>query len=717
MSQVNIDEPKKKFEYIEDKPKNDSRKIVRYKYNPETDALGEGGFGKVYKVIIDNDGKEDEKSKVYALKQLPKELLKAEKERKLRALTEIRVHRQLIHKNICKFEHSFEDKDNIYILLEYCPNQSLQELVHKRGKLKEFEVRFYMFQVLQALQYLRRQKVVHRDLTLSNIFLFDNELVKLGDFGLSFKETENYEKPDLFCGTEGYVAPETASYKFNYKTDVFAFGVCIYILLSGKTLFPSSPAQTAELIEKNEVPYENWVKCSGEAKDLLNKIFQLEAKRIDIDEIYKHPFFNCGKGLEDVKLPKLNVEGVTDKEQYNQILEQFQEEIDELSKGVIMKNVCTYGDYFYKKRHKGNIEGDVVDNNGKVTFTGNANKRGILRLSTSKDINKKKKVTNILNGTTDSSTNDENKSNEKEEKVLKAKTPNNKSKSIPNLNMKEFTQNIVHEDSAAFTLESNQGKKLSNANLLIKNGSDLQSLGIGSKGSFGAQNAYNFGEGTYSSNESNQSQKNLNFEKLLELEYSKKYNNIKESDYLVKEFIDVSDKFGIGYILNSGDVGMYFNDKTKMTKLNTKSCRILYHFYNPLTAREVTQALPFPLKKVSNEVDKKVKLLNTIQKELLVKCKEEIPPMLIDGNFDGVVVKKWKKTNQIYIFLLSNKNIQCVFIDSTQIIFYCGNMKKMKYINEKGKETEYLCDNFTSVNCEDENLKRKLELAIVELKK
>ena len=41
----------------------------------------------------------------------------------------------------------------------------------------------------------------------------------------------------------------------------------------------------------------------------------------------------------------------------------------------------------------------------------------------------------------------------------------------------------------------------------------------------------------------------------------------------------------------------------------------------------------------------------------------------------------------------------------------------MKYINEKGKETEYLCDNFTSVNCEDENLKRKLELAIVELKK
>ena len=96
-----------------------------------------------------------------------------------------------------------------------------------------------------------------------------------------------------------------------------------------------------------------------------------------------------------------------------------------------------------------------------------------------------------------------------------------------------------------------------------------------------------------------------------------------------------------------------------MTKLNTKSCRILYHFYNPLTAREVTQALPFPLKKVSNEVDKKVKLLNTIQKELLVKSKEEIPPMLIDGNFDGVVVKKWKKTNQIYIFLLSNKNIQC----------------------------------------------------------
>ena len=711
MAQANVDESKKKFEYIEDRPVNDSRKIVRYKYNPETDALGEGGFGKVFKVVIDNDGKEDEKSKVYALKQLPKAILRAEKERKLRALTEIRIHRQLLHKNICKFEHSFEDKDNIYILLEYCPNQSLQDLVHKR-KLKEFEVRFYMFQVLQALQYLRRQKIVHRDLTLANIFLFDTQTVKLGDFGLSFKETENYEKGDLFCGTEGYVAPETASYKFNYKTDIFAFGVCIYTLLTGKSLFPSSPAQTGEIIEKGDIPYDQSMKCSAEARDLLGRIFQMEAKRIDIDDIYKHPFFNYGKGLIGVTLPVLNPEG--DKEAN---CKKFQEDIDELSQGVIMKNVCVYRDYLHKI-NKSNFDNE--DSNGKATFT-NTMKRGILRFSTSKDINKKKqKVTNNLNATL-VAPNEEGKENKAINLSLdKEKLKNvNKSKSIPNIMLtKGITAQLQNEEpqSPINFIKTPPKNKNSNNSLSMKG--DLQSAY--SKGSFGAQNFQTpTMEPTISSNGSNGSgnHKVMNFEKLLEMEYSKKNNLLKESEYLIIDYIDVSDKFGIGYQMNSGDVAMFFNDRTTMLKLNTKANRIIYHFLNPLTQKEVVQFLPFPLKKISNDVDKKIKLLNTIQKELQSRKNEEIPPLYLDSNFEGVIMKKWKKTQQMYIFLLSNKNIQCLFYDKSQVIFFCGNNRKMKYINEDGKEDEFICDNFTNLRCEDENVKKKIEAAIAELKK
>ena len=127
--------------------------------------------------------------------------------------------------------------------------------------------------------------------------------------------------------------------------------------------------------------------------------------------------------------------------------------------------------------------------------------------------------------------------------------------------------------------------------------------------------------------------------------------------------------------------------------------------------------MPFPLKKISNDVDKKIKLLNTIQKELQSRKNEEIPPLYLDSNFEGVIMKKWKKTQQMYIFLLSNKNIQCLFYDKSQVIFFCGNNRKMKYINEDGKEDEYICDNFTNLRCEDENVKKKIEAAIAELKK
>ena len=119
----------------------------------------------------------------------------------------------------------------------------------------------------------------------------------------------------------------------------------------------------------------------------------------------------------------------------------------------------------------------------------------------------------------------------------------------------------------------------------------------------------------------------------------------------------------------------------------------------------------------ANNVDKKIKLLNTIQKELQSRKNEEIPPLYLDSNFEGVIMKKWKKTQQMYIFLLSNKNIQCLFYDKSQVIFFCGNNRKMKYINEDGKEDEYICDNFTNLRCEDENVKKKIEAAIAELKK
>ena len=160
------EEEKDNKEIICDSPKNKSRETIRYEFDRKKDHLGSGGYGDVFKVKMLKN-----KEPMYALKIFSKSNLYKKQDKGSRVLTEIKIHRSLNHEHICKFEHAFEDNKNVYILMEYCGAGTLEKYLEKRQKLDEFEIRYYMFQVLLVLQYLRRQKIVHRDLTLANIFL------------------------------------------------------------------------------------------------------------------------------------------------------------------------------------------------------------------------------------------------------------------------------------------------------------------------------------------------------------------------------------------------------------------------------------------------------------------------------------------------------------------------------------------------------------------
>lgn len=746
--------------YIEDRPKHNSRKLIRYKYNKHIDVIGEGGFGKVFKVTLDSTIQDVKSTKLYALKQIPTHLLLTEKERKLRALNEIRIHRQLKHKNICKFEHSFEDANNIYILLEYCPYQSLQELIKKRGKLKEYEVRYYMFQVLQALHYLRQHKIVHRDLTLSNIFLCDNNVVKIGDFGLSFKETENTEKPDLFCGTEGYVAPETSIYKFNYKTDVFAFGVCIYMLLAGKSLFQGTPAQTGEMIEKGDIPYDQHCKCSEEARDLLERIFQLENKRIDIDEIYKHPFFACGKGLIGVKLPKLKLEGIVDKEEITKLHQQYLDELNELSKNVTMRNVCSFGEVLYQKRKKEENSEDLfaIKNKGTLTLRGAMLlKKGSSRLlrfrkETSKEI--LMSGSNGGNSGVDRNLNviAENKADHEDDSCSFAerdcKTPQLPVKKLFSGNSAFSNRNLFsHFSNMANTptttahkrnSENNNDNIIDNDKQSIKNNSSTSVLFIPttatsapssvnnrkSSNEFPMNNPIPFSLQAFLSKRNHELKSIETFQSTSPtsspnavLVHHKQQqqqsstspvnnshinmtlnNNIKTYDtyehdnncYIIA-FLDFSLHYGVAYVLNTGAVGMLFNDKTVMTQVykDKQPCKsIIYQFIDHLHNKQVNQELVLPLIAPSDDVAKKAKVLFTLHKafnyDVMFSNSSNNGCSSSSNSNTNIHLMKWKRNdNGEYVFVLNNKNVQ-VFIkkSSYNIIFsYTNNTKMIRYIN------------------------------------
>ena len=298
---------------ISDSSGNHSRRTLKYVYNPEKDILGQGGFGKVYKVYLEKEFQND--IKTYAIKIFPKKELKEDIDKANNVLNEIKLHRSLIHEHICKYEHSFEDKNNVYIIMEYCAEGTLLNFLQKRKKLEEVEIRFYMYQVLKALKYFKLQKLIHRDLTLKNIFLKNYKTIKISDFGLAFKECEFDEKDGFICGTPGYFTPEANLGKYSYKTDIFCFGMCIYYLFGGRTMFMTSQ-ESYDFFAHNLFETEKNLKLSNDAHDLINQLITIESKRIKLEKIFEHPFFNKGIGLEIENFPDYN-----DKKYFEQIKE------------------------------------------------------------------------------------------------------------------------------------------------------------------------------------------------------------------------------------------------------------------------------------------------------------------------------------------------------------------------------------------------------------
>ncbi len=143
---------KSRIEIIKDSPKNKSRVTIEYQFDVEADLLGTGGYGEVYKVRK-KKANMNQNEPEYALKIFNKANFIKDNEKGSRVLTEIKIQRSLNHEHIVKYEHSFEDKKNVYILMEYCGKGTLATLLKKRKHLEEYEIRYYMFQVLSVLKY------------------------------------------------------------------------------------------------------------------------------------------------------------------------------------------------------------------------------------------------------------------------------------------------------------------------------------------------------------------------------------------------------------------------------------------------------------------------------------------------------------------------------------------------------------------------------------
>ena len=256
--------------------------------------LGKGGFAKVYAFQSLNSGRE------YACKVIPKaSLIKESARRKL--MNEIDIHRSIAHERVVRFERFFEDKSNVYLVLELCQGQSMLELVKRRGALSEVETQFYIWHLLSAIQHLHSNLIIHRDLKLGNLFLDHHGDVKVGDFGLATRLEHVDERKRTVCGTPNYIAPEILdnSHGHSFEVDVWAIGVIMYTLLYGQPPFETESVKTTyKRIKDNHYSFplpshKTYKPVSPAAKSLIRRILCTEpSRRPTVREMREDLFFS-----------------------------------------------------------------------------------------------------------------------------------------------------------------------------------------------------------------------------------------------------------------------------------------------------------------------------------------------------------------------------------------------------------------------------------------
>ncbi|CDZ97711.1 pkinase-domain-containing protein [Phaffia rhodozyma] len=253
--------------------------------------LGEGGFARVYEVRT-GEGNH------LAFKVVSKKSLQTTKT-KTKLYAEIKIHKMLDHPNIVSFKECFDDQDNVYMSLELCERGSMMDLLRARKGLTEPEVRNYLVQLVGACSYMHSQNIIHRDLKLGNIFLDARMDVKVGDFGLAALIEKEGERKKTICGTPNYIAPEVLFDTANghsFEVDIWSIGVILYTLIIGKP-----PFQTKEIkaiykrIRDNQYDFPPDKPISENAQDLIRNILTIDPrKRPTLSEVLNHSFFTSG---------------------------------------------------------------------------------------------------------------------------------------------------------------------------------------------------------------------------------------------------------------------------------------------------------------------------------------------------------------------------------------------------------------------------------------
>ncbi|XP_049726670.1 serine/threonine-protein kinase Nek11 isoform X1 [Elephas maximus indicus] len=254
--------------------------------------LGSGSFGTVY-LVSDKKAKEGEELKV--LKEIsvgelnPNETVQANLEAQLLS----RLH----HPAIVKFHASFVEQDNFCIITEYCEGRDLdckiQEYKEAGKTFPENQIIEWFIQLLLGVDYMHERRILHRDLKSKNIFL-KNNLLKIGDFGVSRLLMGPCDLATTLTGTPHYMSPEALKHQgYDTKSDIWSLACILYEMCCMNHAFTGSNflSIVLKIVEGNtpSLPERYPRELNAIMQSMLNKSPSLRPSAI---EILKVPYID-----------------------------------------------------------------------------------------------------------------------------------------------------------------------------------------------------------------------------------------------------------------------------------------------------------------------------------------------------------------------------------------------------------------------------------------
>ena len=250
-------------------------------------TLGKGSYGIVYKVQKQNT------NEIYVLKKIPLKGL-SEKE-----ISEVRQEAKILSSInsdfVVKYFDSFEENNNINIVMEYCDKGDLNDFILRKkeeNKLIEEAIIWNLFiKITIGLAHIHKMKILHRDLKTMNIFLKDEFQVKIGDLGVAKILLKNSFAKTLI-GTPYYLSPEICEEKpYNDKSDVWALGCILYELCTYKHPFDAKSQGALILKIMRNIPEDINQYYSNELRNLIFLLLEKDSqKRPSCIEILKYDF-------------------------------------------------------------------------------------------------------------------------------------------------------------------------------------------------------------------------------------------------------------------------------------------------------------------------------------------------------------------------------------------------------------------------------------------